>query len=271
MTVTEKPTLKLNDFYDLFNNFEKLIFNNIKNFNKKENDCFRHLVNNILCDFAATYLLLEKSYLIQAQKLTRHTFEAMVLLVYLDKCGKEYSKEDYLIDSEICDLKNSFIIYKQDKNQEKKYFNWLFLFNDELNSLNEHTKNRLRAHIKKYKKNNCLLQLPELSEENFDDYDNFFAHFRPKFMRIENMWIGIKKLDILNNKNLELIELLKYGYNCYSQTAHNKLSLQIEHTEYKENELRVFYNFLKGIMQITCDILIGNNVLTDYEYLKYII
>ena len=136
-------------------------------------------------------------------------------------------------------------------------------FNDDLNSLCEYTKDRLKQYIynARIKENDrrLLIELPELSDDNIEYYDNFWRNFKPKFMEIHYMLTRIEKSEM----NAEIIGLLRYNYNIYSQVAHNKLSLQIKDIEHKENELRIFYMFLEAIINITYGILIDNKILLD--------
>ena len=253
--------VNLNYFYNLLSGFEKFILNDSvkENLYKEENRPLKHFISSVNEDLHAIYVLLQNSHLIQAQKLVRHTFETMVLLVYLDKYSKEYSKEDHLADSEICDLGKEFTSYRLKISETKD-------FNDYLNFLNKRTKDRLKQYINNSRMNkNCkeiLSELPELSDNNVNCYDNFWRNFKPKFMEIHSMLTSIEK----SGANSELIGLLRYNYNLYSQVAHNKLSLQIDKVEYKENELVIFYNFCKTIINVTCRVLIDNKIIPDNSY-----
>jgi hypothetical protein len=286
-------TLDINRFNNLLNSFENLIFSDMvkEKFNKSPKRFLGHLVGNIHRDFKAVNLLLKNDCLVQAQKLIRHDFEAVVLLTYLDKCDKEYSQDDYIADSEICELKNDFIVYKQTINETKTYTHLngetiryyesvdgeyqevpqrkLFkgIFNDKLKSLRKYTESKFKEHIKKANKKS-LLELPELSDETFDDYYKFFVGFKPQFMKIggkEGMLEKIKNETITcsSGQDLTLKELLWDGYNFYSQIAHNKLPLVNKSTEAQKAEWNVLYMFLSSIIITIGNILIDNKFIPD--------
>lgn len=177
----------------------------------------RKLVSNLECINALLLAQTTHEILI----ILRSAIETVVLFCYLTTHLDK--QQEYILDSELMEFKNSFIIVKDWKKDIDKGNPSNLNLQDAINYNEEIFNNHLSKENQKYVLEELKFNEYKITLDNFDKVDNFFRKDKrtrkPFFMDLEKMY---SELPRLKGIDAEFRDLVFTDYNVNSQIAHGQ-------------------------------------------------
>lgn len=231
------------------------------------------LLRKIISNLECINELLAEQFTHEILIILRSAIETIILFCYLTThLDKE---QEYILDSELLELKNTFILVKN----RKKDIDTESVVNLDLQEAFSYHEEIFNKHLSQENKEYVLKKLNlkeyKLTLENLNNIDSFFRNDKrikkPFFMNIEQMLAELPKFEEIG---AELRDLIYSDYNLNSQVTHGQYHLWSRGLVIEERFLKqvksqivkvVTYPlfFLKGQVKIDLNNLAKLKSITD--------
>lgn len=259
------PLLVISLSYECVLDFYLHLYESVKN---TMNDVLVVILRKIGSNLNSANILIESKHYNEANIILRSAIESCVIFCYLIQNPNEI--DTYLNDSQMLRFKNSIIDYKniirEKDNPKMADIYQIYDIKTVQKSLEDIFKQLTPKNqeiiLKKIKKETFCF-----NEENFKILDKYFKHWKPDFMKLEDMYLKISKLPITL---FELRNFLYSLYNSFSQTAHGDYISWININRDERERITNMHGAIKRIIYTLTTVIQDNGFFLNPNNVKEI-